>query len=33
MKHRPYKDKHELVTRHILAQATYDGTSDRITVK
>jgi DNA uptake protein ComE-like DNA-binding protein len=31
--HRPYKDKHELVTRHILTQATYDGISDRVTVK
>ena len=31
--HRPYKDKHELVTRHIVTPATYDGISDRITVK
>jgi DNA uptake protein ComE-like DNA-binding protein len=31
--HRPYKDKHELVARHILTQATYDGISDRVTVK
>jgi DNA uptake protein ComE-like DNA-binding protein len=33
IEHRPYRDKHELVTRRILAQATYDGISDRITVK
>jgi DNA uptake protein ComE-like DNA-binding protein len=33
VQHRPYTDKHELVTRHILAQATYDQISDRITVK
>lgn len=33
VEHRPYKDKHELVTRHILTQTTYDGISDRITVK
>jgi len=33
VQHRPYADKHELVTRHILAQATYDQISDRITVK
>jgi len=33
IEHRPYRDKHELVTRHILAQATYDGISDRITVR
>jgi DNA uptake protein ComE-like DNA-binding protein len=31
--HRPYKDKRELVTRHIVTQSTYDGISDRITVK
>ena len=31
--HRPYKDKHELVTRHILTQAIYDGIGDRVTVK
>jgi DNA uptake protein ComE-like DNA-binding protein len=33
VQHRPYTDKHELVTRHILAQATYDQISDRIAVK
>jgi DNA uptake protein ComE-like DNA-binding protein len=33
VQHRPYADKHELVTRRILAQATYDHISDRITVK
>src|SRR5277367_2565102 len=27
--HRPYKDKRELVTRHIVTQSTYDGISDR----
>jgi Tfp pilus assembly protein PilX len=33
LQHRPYADKRELVTRHILTQATYDQISDRITVK
>jgi len=33
IEHRPYADKHELVTRHILAQETYDKLSERITVK
>jgi DNA uptake protein ComE-like DNA-binding protein len=33
VQHRPYKDKHELVTRHILTQDAYDKISDRITVK
>jgi DNA uptake protein ComE-like DNA-binding protein len=31
--HRPYGDKHELVSRHVLTQATYDKISDRITAK
>jgi DNA uptake protein ComE-like DNA-binding protein len=31
--HRPYKDKHELVTRHVLTPATFDGINDRVTVK
>jgi DNA uptake protein ComE-like DNA-binding protein len=33
LQHRPYADKRELVTRHILTQATYDQISNRITVK
>jgi competence protein ComEA len=33
IEHRPYADKHELVTRRILTQAAYDQISDRITVK
>ena len=33
VEHRPYSDKYDLVTRHILTQATYDQISDRITTK
>ena len=33
VEHRPYADKHDLVTRHILSPATYDKISDRISVK
>ena len=33
VEHRPYSDKYDLVTRHILTQATYDQISDRITAK
>jgi DNA uptake protein ComE-like DNA-binding protein len=33
VQHRPYADKHDLVTRHVLTQATYDKISDRVTVK
>jgi|ERR1700722_4201278 DNA uptake protein ComE-like DNA-binding protein len=31
--HRPYADKHELITRHILTPGAYDQISDRITAK
>jgi DNA uptake protein ComE-like DNA-binding protein len=31
--HRPYADKHELVTRHVVSQAEFDQISDLITVK
>lgn len=33
VEHRPYSDKYDLVTRHILTQATYDQISDRVTAK
>ena len=33
IEHRPYADKHDLVTLHILTQTTYDKISDRIAVK
>jgi competence protein ComEA len=33
IEHRPYADKRDLVTRHVLTQATYDKISDRVTVK
>jgi DNA uptake protein ComE-like DNA-binding protein len=33
VEHRPYADKYDLVTRHILTQASYDQISDRITAK
>ncbi len=31
VQHRPYADKHELVTRKILTQSAYDQISDKIT--
>lgn len=33
VEHRPYTDKHDLVTRKILTQESYDKLSDRVTVK
>jgi DNA uptake protein ComE-like DNA-binding protein len=30
---RPYQDKHELVSRHILPQAAYDKIRDQVTIK
>jgi competence protein ComEA len=33
VEHRPYSDKYDLVTRHVLTQATYDRISDRVTAK
>jgi DNA uptake protein ComE-like DNA-binding protein len=33
VEHRPYADKYDLVTRHILTQGAYDQISDRVTAK